>query len=80
MSWKAASEIADKIFTDLRAEHEPGFVRMVIRALTRKLNRDENQTPSPPSTINHQPSTPSHPPSQINRRDPGGAPPAEPLS
>lgn len=41
MSWKLAQEKADKVYDGLVIEHKPGFIRMVIRALERKLNREE---------------------------------------
>jgi hypothetical protein len=43
MSWKEATTVAQRIYDDLRAQHDPGFVRMVIRALTRILNRAEKK-------------------------------------
>lgn len=48
MSWKAAQAEADRIYADVRARHPAGFVRMVIRALERKLNREEKARASPP--------------------------------
>lgn len=41
MSWKTAQTVADKVYRELRGEFQPGMVRMIIRALTRELNRDE---------------------------------------
>lgn len=41
MSWSEAKTVADAVFRDLSVKHDPGFVRMVIRALERQLNADE---------------------------------------
>ena len=35
--------IAEQFYRELREQHDPGFVRMVIRALERILNRDERK-------------------------------------
>lgn len=43
MSWKLAQDKAGRIYTGLATEHKPGFIRMVIRALERHLNREERQ-------------------------------------
>lgn len=40
MSWDKAKTEAEEIYKNLRAKHAPGFVRMVIRALLRKLDRE----------------------------------------
>lgn len=45
MSWREAQKDAEEIYTGLRAQHDAGFVRMVIRALERILNRDERNEP-----------------------------------
>lgn len=43
MSWREAHTIAEKFYRELRTQHAPGFIRMVIRALLRMLNRDERK-------------------------------------
>jgi len=45
MSWREAQKEAQEIYTGLRAQHDAGFVRMVIRAMLRILNREERNEP-----------------------------------
>lgn len=46
LSWSEAKAVADAVFRDLSKNHDPGFVRMVIRALERQLNADEKRKKS----------------------------------
>lgn len=41
MSWAQAKTVAEKIYTELRANHSPGFIRIVVRALDRLLNAEK---------------------------------------
>jgi hypothetical protein len=53
MSWSQAQAVAAKIYAELRKEHSPGFVRMILRALERLVNAEEKNNGSQPS--NHAP-------------------------
>lgn len=47
MSWRAAQDIAAKIYAELRREHSPAFIRMVVRALDRLLNAEHRNDKTP---------------------------------
>lgn len=52
MSWSEAQATARELYTQLRAKHPPGYLRMVLRALERLLNAEERaaeKTKSPPN-------------------------------
>jgi hypothetical protein len=46
--WKGAQAVADKLYAELVAEFQPGGVRMILRALRRRLDREEKSKLQPP--------------------------------
>lgn len=50
MSWSDAQATARELYTQLRAKHPPGYLRMVLRALERLLNAEERAAGKPDPT------------------------------